>query len=105
MRNLWWTMEPRGVDPVVCGHNHVYESFAQHDPTGKRSTRGIREVIIGTGGAPLIPFTGNPAPKSLVRDARHHGVLRLILRPDGWTQAFPTTDGASRDVVSVGCRP
>jgi hypothetical protein len=22
MRNLWWTMELRGVDLVVCGHNH-----------------------------------------------------------------------------------
>ena len=54
--------------------------------------------------APLIPFSGTPAPNSLVRDARH-GALRLILRRDGWTQAFRTIDGASRDVVSAGCRP
>lgn len=104
MRTPWWTMELRGVDLVVSAHNHVYERFAQQDHTGKRSSTGIRSVIVGTGGASLSAFSGTVAPNSLVRDASHHGVLRLLLRPDGWTQAFRTTDGASRDAAAFGCR-
>ena len=98
-------MEVRGVDLVVSGHNHAYERFAQQDHTGRRSSSGIRSVIVGTGGAPLISFRGTVAPNSLVRDASHYGALRLILRSDGWIQGFRTIDGASRDVVASECRP
>jgi hypothetical protein len=45
------------------------------------------------------------AANSLVRDDRHHGLLGLILGPTGWTQAFGTTDGDSRDAVNGRCRP
>jgi len=29
--------------------------------------------------------------------------LKLVLRPDGWTQSFKRTDGSSYDTVSIGC--
>jgi len=105
MRTPWWTMEVRGVDLIVTGHNHVYERFAQQDHTGRRSTKGIRSVIVGTGGARHIAFRGAVAPNSLVRDDGHHGMLRLKLRPDGWTQEFRGVTGVSRDAVAAGCRP
>jgi hypothetical protein len=105
MRTPWWTMEARGVDLAVSGHNHAYERFAAQDHTGRRSATGIRQNIVGTGGGPLISFRGGVAPNSLVRDDSHHGMLRLILRPTGWTQAFRSTDGVSRDAVSGTCRP
>lgn len=105
MRTPWWTMEVRGVDLVVTGHNHAYERFAQQDHTGLRSTKGIRSVIAGTGGQYHIGFRSPVAANSLVRIANQHGMLRLILRPDGWTQGFRTTDGTSRDVLANGCRP
>ena len=100
-------MDDRGPRrrPDGSGHNHAYERFAQQDHAGRRSTTGVRQNIAGTGGGPLIPFRGAVAPNSLVRDDRHHGMLRLILRPTGWTQAFRTTDGVSRDAVSGTCRP
>ena len=105
MRTPWWTMEVRGVDLVVSGHNHAYERFAQQDHTGLRSTKGIRSVIAGTGGNRHIAFRSPVAANSLVRIPNQHGMLRLILRPDGWTQGFRTTDGMSRDVLANGCRP
>jgi hypothetical protein len=98
-------MEVRGVDLVVSGHNHAYERFALQDHTGLRSTKGIRSVIAGTGGNYHLGFGSPIAANSLVRIANQHGMLRLILRPDGWTQGFRTTDGISRDVLANGCRP
>jgi hypothetical protein len=98
-------MELRGVDLVVTGHNHAYERFAQQDHLGRRSTRGIRSVVAGTGGNRHIAFRGAVAPNSLVRDHGHHGMLRLKLRPDGWTQEFRGVTGVSRDAVAAGCRP
>ena len=89
MRTTWWTMEVRGVDLVVSGHNHAYERFAQQDHTGQRSAKGIRSVIAGTGGNYHIGFRGPVAANSLVRIPNQHGMLRLLLRPDGWTQWFP----------------
>jgi hypothetical protein len=97
-------MEARAVDLAVSAHNHAYERFAAQDHTGSRSAAGIRQNIVGTGGGPLIGFRGAVAPNSLVRDDRHHGLLRLLLRPTGWTQAFRSTDGVPRDAVSGTCR-
>jgi hypothetical protein len=105
MRTPWWTMEVRGVDLIVTGHNHAYERFAQQDHTGRRSTKGIRSVIVGTGGNRHIAFRGSVAPNSLVRDDGHHGMLHLKLRADGWTQSFRGVTGATRDAVAAGCRP
>jgi hypothetical protein len=43
------------------------------------------------------------AANSAYRTAAHFGVLKLVLRQDGWTQSFKTTGGQSLDTVSVGC--
>jgi hypothetical protein len=37
----WWTMEVRGVDLVVSGHNHAYERFAQQDHTTDGTSRDL----------------------------------------------------------------
>jgi hypothetical protein len=41
MRTPWWTMEVRGVDLVVSGHNHAYERFAQQDHTTDGTSRDV----------------------------------------------------------------
>ncbi|MGA5299495.1 metallophosphoesterase family protein [Nucisporomicrobium flavum] len=71
------------VELLLAGHNHVYERFAPQTPGGRRDTaRGIREFVVGTGGAALYPF-GKTAANSERRDHKTFGVLRLTLRP-GW---------------------
>ena len=46
------------------GHDHDYERFAPQDPNGDRDReRGIREFVVGTGGAELRGF-GPPAANS-----------------------------------------
>ena len=54
MRDLWRTLYAANVDVVVNGHDHLYERFAPQDPDGRVDvTHGIREFVVGTGGAPL----------------------------------------------------
>ena len=54
MRDLWRVLYEFGVDLVINGHDHLYERFAPQDPEGHADfAHGIREFIVGTGGAPL----------------------------------------------------
>ncbi len=54
MRDVWRTLYEFGVDLVINGHDHLYERFAPQDPEGNPDiSRGIREFIVGTGGAPI----------------------------------------------------
>jgi acid phosphatase type 7 len=54
MRDLWRMLYAAGVDVVINGHDHLYERFAPQDPDGRPDpAHGIREFIVGTGGAPI----------------------------------------------------
>lgn len=79
MQALWQVLYDAGVDLVLNGHEHMYERFARQTPTGVLDpARGIREIIVGTGGISLRPF-GSLQPNSAARDATSHGVLKLGL--------------------------
>ena len=56
--------------------------------------RGIREFVVGTGGAGLRAF-GRPRPNSEVRDSETHGVIELTLRADGYDWRFIPVAGKS----------
>lgn len=105
MRTPWWTMEERGVDLVVSGHNHDYEYFGPQRHDGASDyTKGIRSVIVGTGGRSLDTFNGSPAANSLKRIQGSYGVLKLTLRSNGVTTEFKTTTSpTSSDTHSFGC--
>ena len=52
MRSIWKLLYDNGTDVVLSGHDHIYERFAPQTSTGVLdNARGIREFIIGTGGA------------------------------------------------------
>ncbi|HEV8649525.1 MAG TPA: metallophosphoesterase [Actinomycetes bacterium] len=108
MQTLWDVMDnqgaARGVDLVLSGHNHAYERLRPMIYDGTISpSQGIHSSIVGTGGRSLISFSGNPHPARVAADDDHYGFLKLVLRPDGWTQSFKRTDGSSYDTVSIGC--
>ena len=48
------------ADIVVSGHDHVYERYAQQDPTGAATTDGVRQFVAGTGGESLFTMLTNP---------------------------------------------
>ena len=88
MLPIWRLLYEYGVDVVVNGHDHLYERFEPMDPTGRRDqpTTGIREYVVGTGGAPLYDF-GPALPTSAAR-LKLYGVLKLTLRDAGWDSVF-----------------
>ena len=64
------------------GHDHDYERFAPQDPGGHEDrARGIREFVVGTGGATLRPF-GTTVANSELRVAGTYGVLKLTLKSE-----------------------
>jgi hypothetical protein len=101
---FWQLLHDAGADLVVNGHDHDYERFAPQDPSGKADPeRGIRQFVVGTGGAQLRNFRtirGN----SEVRDARTHGVIRLVLSATGYQWLFvPVAGGSFTDEGSDDC--
>jgi alkaline phosphatase len=94
-----------GVDILVNGHDHHYERFAPARPDGTRDRRfGVRQFIVGTGGAPLRPRGSDVPAHSEVFGSDVHGVLKLTLRHGRYDWQFlPVTEGAFSDSGSGRC--
>jgi hypothetical protein len=85
---LWGILYRQGVDVVLNGHDHDYERFAPQDLDGRRDPRkGIREFVVGTGGAGPTPFLWI-RPNSEVRITGVYGVLRMTLLADRYKWEF-----------------
>jgi hypothetical protein len=90
---LWRILYSQGVDVVLGGHDHDYERFAPLDPDGHRDKRrGIRQFVVGTGGATLTPFLWI-RPYSEVRINGAHGILRMTLWADSYQWEFLSAPG------------
>jgi hypothetical protein len=93
MRPTWKALYAANADVVVNGHAHSYERFAPQKPDGARNDiRGIREFVVGTGGASLSQF-GEIEPNSQVRDNSAYGVLKLTLNADSYAWEFVPVAG------------
>jgi hypothetical protein len=102
-REVWRALYAAGAEVVLNGDTHLYERFAPQDADGHYDpTSGVREFVVGTGGAPLYDIVNVPA-NSEVR-GRAHGVLRLTLRPGKYDWEFVPVAGQSfRDSGSAAC--
>lgn len=94
-----------GAEIVLSGHDHDYERFAPTDPNGSPDpARGLRQWVVGTGGASLYSFAATALPASEVRNSSAHGVLRLDLSADGYSWQFLTTSSNPfTDTGSAAC--
>jgi hypothetical protein len=92
MRPVWHALHAAHADVVVSGHDHVYERFARQTPRGEPSTQGIREFVVGTGGASHGKFK-SVRDNSQVRNANTYGVLKLRLRPKNYSWRFVPVEG------------
>jgi hypothetical protein len=89
---------------VISGHDNNYERFAPQHPNGTlNATRGIRQFVVGTGGAALAPL-GTIKPNSEASNADTFGVLRLDLHPASYEWQFiPQEGGGFTDSGSGDC--
>ena len=107
---LWQALYDYGADVVLNGHDHTYERFAPQNPNGQADPKGIREFVVGTGGAGLYSFTSNQ-PNSQVRNNTTYGVLKLTLHSTSYDWQFIPiagqnfTDSGSANCVSSGSVP
>ncbi|MGZ8437005.1 MAG: phosphodiester glycosidase family protein [Candidatus Limnocylindrales bacterium] len=85
---LWDDLYAAGAEVIVNGHDHDYERFAPQAPGGKAdSVTGIREFVVGTGGASLRSFSTIRA-NSQVRNSTTHGVIKFTLGSAGYSWQF-----------------
>jgi hypothetical protein len=100
-REFWRILYDDGADVVLGAHDHFYERFAPQDPDGAADpAKGIREFIVGTGGAPPYQFV-DVKPNSEVRLSTI-GVLRLALKAGGYDWNFIAVNGPG-DSGSATC--
>jgi hypothetical protein len=79
MRDAWRLLQEAGAELVLSGHDHDYERFAPQDADGHLDrARGMRQFVVGTGGAYPTPFLLT-VKNSEMRDSGRTGVLRLRL--------------------------
>jgi acid phosphatase type 7 len=80
VRPFWDILYDHHADVILSGHAHRYERFARITPSGERSSaRGIRQFIVGTGGAPGEPQQGPDEPRVQAKKVGAPGVLKLDL--------------------------
>jgi hypothetical protein len=84
----WWTdLYAAHADLILDGHDHDYERFALQSPAGVATSAGIREFIVGTGGAGQRPW-GTIRANSQVRSTGVFGVLQLTLGLHSYSWKF-----------------
>ena len=108
VRPLWRVLYHRGVDVILNGNLHGYERLAPQTPAGRRSRRGVRQFIVGTGAQTLHSPPRRRARTSRAFASRTHGVLRLALhgptrrRPRGWYRWRFHPDARTRSPADRG---
>jgi hypothetical protein len=103
MRNMWRLLDGAGVELVMVGHDHLYERFAPQDADGRPSPTGMREFVVGTGGAKPYNVAA-VQPNSEARIEQTWGVLKLTLRSDSYDWEFvPVAGQVARDAGSAAC--
>lgn len=89
---LWNVLAAHHAALILNGHDHDYERF--------QPISGIREIVAGTGGAELRPFTVMRSGSEFADDT-HLGVLVLTLHPATYEWRFISVDGEVRDRSSA----
>ena len=92
MQDAFAVLHAAGAEVVLAAHDHNYERFAPQDAEGNEDVeRGIRQFVVGTGGAKLTPIAFRRF-NSDVSNNSTHGVLRLSLKEAGYEWEFVPVD-------------
>ncbi len=87
---IWRLLYTKGVDVVLNAHEHDYERFAPQNPDGVADpTQGIREFVVGTGGASHVKFPSTARiANSQASNDNTFGILTLSLHTNSYDWAF-----------------
>ncbi|MEA2303039.1 MAG: acid phosphatase type 7 [Solirubrobacteraceae bacterium] len=100
---LYAILYDAGVDVLLEGHAHVYERWAELGPNGDAQPgRGIRNLVVGTGGAASTPPGTSLAPGEETQQGNVFGVLQIRLTATGYTLHFIPAAGSSYSDASSG---
>jgi hypothetical protein len=94
----WWDLLYQyKADIVANGHNHNYERFDLVDPSQRAAADGIREFVVGTGGAPGDSYTYAEHPldpnEAIRNQTKAYGVLQLTLNDRSYSWKFQPAAG------------
>jgi hypothetical protein len=93
MEEFWEELYAAKADIILNGHNHNYERFAPQDPEQKPDPNGIREFVVGTGGASLDVSTKPLELNEEVRSAAAYGYIKLTLKTNSYDWQFIAQPG------------
>jgi hypothetical protein len=104
VRTFWDELYARGVDVILNGHDHDYERFVPQTPAGAQDlVYGIREFVVGTGGAALRGQGVDPRPPtSQAFYSAGYGVLKLVLSPGSYGWEFLGEPGTTFTDAGTG---
>jgi acid phosphatase type 7 len=85
---FWTALYQAGAELVLSGHSHDYERFAPKDAHGKVSPTGIRQFVVGTGGAFMTGIGTSRVAGSQAIQNTTFGVLQLTLHPFSYDWRF-----------------
>jgi acid phosphatase type 7 len=94
----WQAMYDNDVDLVLTGDDHDYERFAPQNPSGAGdSQRGIRQLVVGTGGYSHYLFSDGGIIKanSEVRNDDTFGLIKVTLHATSYEWEFLPQAGKS----------
>ncbi|HEX5823415.1 MAG TPA: metallophosphoesterase [Candidatus Limnocylindrales bacterium] len=100
---FWEQLVAAHADLVINGHDHDYERFAPQNAAGQEDrVTGLRQFVVGTGGAVLRGFT-KVAANSELRVGGEWGVIRLTLHVANYDWEFLPVTGKVTDSGSALC--
>jgi hypothetical protein len=106
---LWELLHAASADVILNGHSHNYQRWRLQDPSGALDRNaGIRQFVVGTGGARHYALPNGELPANLARaQAEAFGVLRLTLRAEDYRWAWVSAPGqpsfSDASSRAVGC--
>ena len=100
--DLWQILYDHNADLILTGHEHIYERFAPQTTDGTLDhARGLREFIVGSGGANHTSAE-LPAANSEVANVDTYGVLKLTLHPTSYDWQFVPEAGKTFSDTGTG---